>query len=281
MTTGLDDGTSIDRASLDHGWTAIPHGYWTLDLTPTAHRVLGWWWSHSPEFLARLSLSETRRQLGVSQATICAAVQELDDAGFITRSDAPGRSTQITVLVDPWKALFGDRGPVQKLNRSSKKPVQKLNTPPVQKLNTKGDHSLGDHSLGDNSSRSDDRDAASTTPPVIEKTPTRDRHFEAACDILDIPWDSPDRSIVGRLIKRVKDQGHPPDEITRRGALHLSTFDFAFTPASFLKRWDQLGSRTTTATPDERRRITANVASSRRLERIQAAYDRIEERNTQ
>ncbi len=96
----------------------------------------------------------------------------------------------------------------------------------------------------------------------------RDFYYEAACAALDLPHKNSDERPLGIIASKARKGHHQPDEILRRAALHLATFDFPFTPGSFVKRWDQLGSKVTTATKGQRKRFAAEVDRMRRRQQI-------------
>jgi hypothetical protein len=148
------------------------------------------------------------------------------------------------------------------------------------------------HSEGESLSSEHGKPITGDTPPVLdpseEKTlPTvvssemvlfddggsdverhRDLYYEAACAALDLPHDNSDSGVLGVIGKKARDGDHQPDEILRRAALHLATFDFPLTPGSLVKRWDQLGSKVTTATRSQRRQFAAELDRMRRRQQI-------------
>ena len=101
-----------------------------------------------------------------------------------------------------------------------------------------------------------------------KKKRPRDLFYEAACAALDLPHVNSDERPLGIIASRARKGHHQPDEILRRAALHLATFDFPFTPGSFVKRWDQLGSKVTTATHSQRKRFAAEMDRMRRRQEI-------------
>ena len=96
----------------------------------------------------------------------------------------------------------------------------------------------------------------------------RDFYYEAACAALDLPHDNSDNRALGTIASKARKGGYQPGEILRRAALHLATFDFPLTPGSMVKRWDQLGSRVTTATRSQRQRFADEMDRMRRRQEI-------------
>ena len=109
----------------------------------------------------------------------------------------------------------------------------------------------------------DSRGASSSSPngSVAEREPNP--WYDAAAIALDVPPNGSDQTLLGMIAAKAQSQGHPPEEILRRVAAHLAVFNFACTPGSVHKRWDQLGSRVTTATTAERARIGAEMGRIR------------------
>lgn len=107
---------------------------------------------------------------------------------------------------------------------------------------------------------------------VVSSSPNggrpRNAHFEAAAAALDMPTRGSHEGLLGAIAAKAAKGGHPPDEILRRAALHLATFDFPLTPGSLNKRWDELGSKVVTASKAERRRVQEELERMRERERI-------------
>src|SRR5687768_12498015 len=110
------------REGLDHGFELIPHGFWTLPVSPGARLLLGWLHSHTDSYLARLTVNECRRVMGTS--AVLKQLTELRDAGFLTIDvGGPGKRTSFTLLADPWLDLQGRR------NRAGSGPVEPATSP--------------------------------------------------------------------------------------------------------------------------------------------------------
>lgn len=97
---------------------------------------------------------------------------------------------------------------------------------------------------------------------------SRNPWFDAVVAALDMPPRGSHEGLFGRIAAKAKAQGHPPVEILNRAALHLATFDFPLTPGSLHKRWDELGSKVVTATPNEKRRVQSELERMRRRQEI-------------
>lgn len=90
----------------DDGWSRVPHGLWTLDLPCGAKILLGWLHSHTDAFLATVSMTQCRREVGSS--SIFAWFEALEAAGYVAieRSEA-GKPAHITLRMKPWWSLIG------------------------------------------------------------------------------------------------------------------------------------------------------------------------------
>lgn len=101
--------TSFSREPLDHGFTAVPHGLWTLALPMGCRVFLGWLHSHEDSFLGRLTINNCREAMQTSQ--IGEWLDKLEAAGFLAVSKNEGRGKKRSILLRaaPWMALFGPR----------------------------------------------------------------------------------------------------------------------------------------------------------------------------
>ena len=90
------------------GWSAVPHGLWTADLSHGAKCLLGWLHSHESSYLATLGVNRCEREFGGGgQCRVW--LRELTDAGFLSTAKEGGRYT-ITLLAEPWMALHNRVG---------------------------------------------------------------------------------------------------------------------------------------------------------------------------
>ena len=111
--------------------------------------------------------------------------------------------------------------------------------------------------------------SSSTKPEIVDDDDGyRDFFYEAACAALDLPHENSDAGAVGTIAGKARKGKHEPDEILRRAALHLATFDWPLTPGSLVKRWDQLGSKVTTATRSQRHQVADEMDRMRRRQQI-------------
>jgi len=86
----------------DH-FTQIPHGLWTLPVSPGARCLLGWLHSHDPKYLASLTFNRIRNEFGAS-GQLAVWVKELVDAGFVRQMEV-GKAHRFVLLAKPWNAL--------------------------------------------------------------------------------------------------------------------------------------------------------------------------------
>jgi hypothetical protein len=88
---------------LDTGYTQVPHGLWTLDMSGNAKCLLGWLHSHTPAYLAKLSVNRCETEFG-GGGSIRVWLRELTDAGFLSMAK-DGNRWVITLLAEPWVTL--------------------------------------------------------------------------------------------------------------------------------------------------------------------------------
>ena len=89
--------TNRDRP-LNVPYTQVPHGLWTLNLTPKAILLLGWLHSHADDYLSRLSVSRIGREFGGGRKSVSRLLGVLSDAGYV--KIPPGRlGTATTVML--------------------------------------------------------------------------------------------------------------------------------------------------------------------------------------
>lgn len=88
------------------GWTAIPHGLWTLPCSPGARLMLGWLWSHQDAYRQRLSVRGIARQFGHARSSVTGWLTELEVGGMlaVVQADA-GRPAAVVLDPDAWQAL--------------------------------------------------------------------------------------------------------------------------------------------------------------------------------
>lgn len=108
-------------------------------------------------------------------------------------------------------------------------------------------------------------------PVPSQSSSTPNPWYNAAAAALDLPLRGDHEGLLGSIAAKARGEGHPPEEILRRAALHLATFNFPMTPGSLNKRWVELGSRVVTATPAERKKIQGEIDQMRQREKILAA----------
>jgi hypothetical protein len=94
---------SFDRTSSPFTFSQVPHGLWTCGLSAGATRLLGWLWSHDPDFLRRaVTMRYAQKQLG---GRVRDQIGELAAAGFLTTTTEAGKGATIVLDGDAWGAL--------------------------------------------------------------------------------------------------------------------------------------------------------------------------------
>jgi len=104
---------------------------------------------------------------------------------------------------------------------------------------------------------------------VVGEVRSANPYFDAAAIALDMPLRGDHERLFGMIAAKCKKGGHPPEEILRRVALHIATYNFPPTPGSIHKRWDELGSKVVTASPAEKRRIVDELERMHRRQRAE------------
>ena len=103
------------NARTDSGWTAVPHGVWTLACSDRAKVLLGWLWSHNDRFRERLSVKEAARQIGWHETTMRRCLDELSAGGLLEVAvPKVGMAAQIVLDEARWQALHRRLQPVGK-----------------------------------------------------------------------------------------------------------------------------------------------------------------------
>jgi hypothetical protein len=88
------------------GWTAVPHGIWTLPCSDKSKVLLGWLWSHNDAFLQRMSVSEAARQIGWQRTSVRRCLDELRTGGLVeVVAGASGASSTIRLSQIGWQNL--------------------------------------------------------------------------------------------------------------------------------------------------------------------------------
>ncbi|MCJ7725651.1 MAG: hypothetical protein MUP76_04600 [Acidimicrobiia bacterium] len=84
----------------------VPHGLWTLDVTPKAALLLGWLHSHGDNYRDRLTLNRIGKEFGGGRKSVTRLCDQLAEAGFISMEiGGEGHPAHVILLSDPWEAL--------------------------------------------------------------------------------------------------------------------------------------------------------------------------------
>lgn len=191
-----------DADDWDDGWSRVPHGLWTHPgLTCGEKILLGWLHSHTPRFLASVSVADCRRAVGSSQ--VGKWFDSLAEAGFlrVTRN-GKGSPTAIVLLVKPWRALLG--------RTTENADIGLLRMPISDTIEEQGE----DHP---SSLRSEDSSTESSRVDTREPTVPVER--QVAKDYWD--WHVAERGTkptieflgLVAVTKRLLKSGHQPDDI--------------------------------------------------------------------
>ncbi len=237
---------------------------WDSDLAPN-HRLVLLAYADAAEHDGTKAFPGEERlaaMTGYSTPTIRRVTAELLDLGVLIQVKKGHRGQRAEYHVPPPKASHPDTlSDGESLSSEHGKPIAG-DTPPT--LDPSYEKTLPTV-VSSEMVLFDDRSAS--TKALVEGG-RRDLYYEAACAALDLPHENSDERVLGLIASKARKDGHQPDEILRRAALHLATFDFPFTPGSFVKRWDQLGSKVTTATKGQRQRFAAEMDRMRRRQEI-------------
>ena len=237
---------------------------WDSDLAPN-HRLVLLAYADAAEHDGTKAFPGEERlaaMTGYSTPTVRRVTAELLKLGVLVQVKKGHRGQRAEYQIPPPKASHPDtHSEGESLSSEHGKPITG-DTPPV--LDPSYEKTLPTV-VSSESVLFDVGDAVSMS---VVRERFRDFYYEAACAALDLPHENSDEGPLGIVASRARKGGHQPDEILRRAALHLATFDFPFTPGSFVKRWDQLGSKVTTATKGQRQRFAAELDRMQRRQEI-------------
>jgi len=73
----------MTKKNMPSGWTAVPHGLWTLACSDKAKLLAGWLWSHEDHYVEKLWLRRAAKELGWSLSTTQRTFVELETGGLI------------------------------------------------------------------------------------------------------------------------------------------------------------------------------------------------------
>ena len=102
---------------------------WLADsrLSSTMLHLMLWLESHSDEYLARLDVKRSAKELGWSRSRVIRAVTELEELGLISTEQVPfgqGTRTRFTLHLDEWSDP--DRVPKRDTPRVSKRDTTRV-----------------------------------------------------------------------------------------------------------------------------------------------------------
>lgn len=98
----------FSRKPMDVGFSQVPHGFWTIDVTPGARCLLGWLHSHTDQFLPYVTVNMIRREFRTSSAAKW--LNELSRSGFVAiAKGGPGKTDSYELMTEPWIALHQRR----------------------------------------------------------------------------------------------------------------------------------------------------------------------------
>lgn len=236
---------------------------WDSDLAPNRRLVLLAYADAAEHDGTRSFPGEERlmSMTGYSTATVRKITRELLETGSLVQVKKGHRGQRAEYRIPPLKASHPDtHSEGESLSSEHGKPITG-DTPPV--LDPSYEKTLPTVVSSETPMLFDDGNAVKA---VVERP--RDFYYEAACAALGLPHKTSDSTPLGIVASKARKGGYQPDEILRRAALHLATFDFPLTPGSFVKRWDQLGSKVTTATRGQRKRFAAELDRMQRRQEI-------------
>ena len=99
---------------LDLPYTQVPHGLWTLDVSPRAALLLGWLHSHADDYLNRLTLNRIGTEFGGGRTSVTRLCNILADAGYLRLEAGPnGHASHVVLLSEPWETLVRRPAPNQ------------------------------------------------------------------------------------------------------------------------------------------------------------------------
>lgn len=94
---------SFTKDRVDFGFSKVPNGLWTADLSHGAKCLLGWLWSHDDEYLAKLSVRRIGTEFG-GGGQVVEWLRNLEAKGYLTKTKDGDRYV-VHLVGAAWKAL--------------------------------------------------------------------------------------------------------------------------------------------------------------------------------
>lgn len=198
--------------------------------------------------------------VGRGKTQVREALAELEAAGALKRHQRSGNSSSFEILGPPDNPTGQPVDPQEEGNPTGQ---------PVDPHRPSGGPPTGQPVPNKNAlTRTTELE---TTPPAANLAPTNGQHPVTPMDELLAAWGKPDRDSQYGLYQKIVNlaRGHPPGEITRRMRNHAAGYNFALTPGSLLKRWDELGggvAELNTKPLKERQRLKQEMESAQFFE---------------
>jgi hypothetical protein len=224
---------------MDTGYTQVPHGLWTLDMDYGAKCLLGWLHSHTPAYLAKLSVNRCETEFG-GGGSVRRWLAELAEHGFLTKSKQ-GNRWMITLLAEPWVTLHRKaRVTADPAPADSAPPAEPVENPPIRPPDPADPAPVVDHLEEHQEAPLRGPSAAVTTASCRAE---RDELFQAIVSACGMDY--------GEMTKRQQRScavamaelaavGATPGEVHRRASIYPQKYQTVLTPNALANQWAAL-----------------------------------------
>jgi len=202
------------------GYSAVPHGLWTADVSHGARNLLGWLHSHTDTYLE--SLSVNRCEEVFNSGSVRVWMKELETAGFIKKTKR-GQRYVIELIAEPWDTLRRRRHPADTAPRFPRdNPAE---TAPIE-------DQIGNQLAIEQSSI-----ARAVPKPLSDHRLLYNAVLEA-CGMDHDEMTKEARRIAGMRVRELLATGATPDMVPERAENYHAHFEnAAMTPAALIKHW--------------------------------------------
>jgi len=259
--------------AVNTGYTQVPHGLWNAPgLTYGTRCLLGWLHSHSPQYLAKLSVAKCLEQFGVSDSEGRKMLNQLVAAGYVTTVKQARGRLEVRLIAEPWLKLH--RTVESRTPETGEVTVAEEPSVPV----------TGIQSVPETGTPIEEHPEKNIIHAPVPSEPTRaavaetakargrqpDELFDAMTEVCGIQPCELTKSIRGqanRALKELREVGATADEVFRRAEVYQSMYpNNTLTPAALSKHWPMLRELRTPTAPQRNTvmdRVRAQLAAEK------------------
>jgi hypothetical protein len=236
-------GEYFTNEAVNTGYTQVPHGLWNAPgLTYGSRCLLGWLHSHSPGYLAKLSVAKCLEQFGVSDSEGRKMLNQLVTAGYLTTVKQARGRLEVRLIAEPWLNLHRSvesRTPETgapavaedaTVPETGSQCIPETGTP-IEDQTEKNNH--------ENSLRSFSADPApqkSAKPPRSECDALY-QSIVTACGMKYAEMTKRQRGSLANVSAELMGVGATPDEVHRRALIYRQKFECVLTPNALANQW--------------------------------------------